>query len=70
MHRILAELDRQFTSKSSLLSALNACNPNSDSFLDYNKLKIIADHYASTGTHFYNLDVETEAAKMHFAPQK
>uniref|UniRef100_H3A0I4 DUF4371 domain-containing protein n=1 Tax=Latimeria chalumnae TaxID=7897 RepID=H3A0I4_LATCH len=55
LDRILAESDRRFTSNSSWLSALTACNPNSESFLDYNKL---------------NLDAELEAAKMHTAPQK
>uniref|UniRef100_H3AA53 TTF-type domain-containing protein n=1 Tax=Latimeria chalumnae TaxID=7897 RepID=H3AA53_LATCH len=70
LDRILAELDRRFTSNSSLLSASTACNPNSESFLDYNKVKLIADHYTSTGTNCDSLDVEVEAAKMHIAPQK
>uniref|UniRef100_H3B124 DUF4371 domain-containing protein n=1 Tax=Latimeria chalumnae TaxID=7897 RepID=H3B124_LATCH len=71
LDRILAELDRQDSPLTPvLLSALTAYNPNSESFLDYNKLKLIADHHASTGTNFDSLDAEVEAAKMHVAPQK
>ncbi|XP_026516658.1 zinc finger MYM-type protein 1-like [Terrapene carolina triunguis] len=66
---ILAELNRRCTFNSSLLSVLTACDPKSENFLAYEKLKIIADHYGSTGTDFDSLDAEVEVAEKHIAPK-